>query len=116
MFWEGIAAKAGTWRHAPAEQRRQRAIHTEQSHHATHNTPKTPAQVLRKSPAEIYRTHKRVSDLAAALNARTAKLLTTKWMPLPQEVTSRHKALQLTYNPSKPRINLLRRLLRRAGL
>lgn len=52
-------------------------------------------QVLRKSPAAIYRVHRRVSDLAASLNARTMKLLTTKWMPLHQEVRSRHAALHL---------------------
>jgi len=52
-------------------------------------------QVLRKSPADVYRVRSRVSDVAAALNVRTSGLLTTKWMPLATEVASRHEALRL---------------------
>jgi hypothetical protein len=47
------------------------------------------------SPAEIYRVHSRVRALAASLNARTVKLLATKWMPPAAEVRARHAALRV---------------------
>jgi hypothetical protein len=53
--------------------------------------------VLSKSPAEIYRVHHRVREHAAALNARTAKLLASRWMPLQSEVANRHAALRAPY-------------------
>ncbi|GBF95428.1 hypothetical protein Rsub_08390 [Raphidocelis subcapitata] len=56
-------------------------------------------RVLRKSPAEIYRVHRRVREHAAALNARTAQLLTSRWMPLQSEVANRHAALHVPYAP-----------------